>query len=221
MDVLNSKQQISSYIIHSQEEEIRRIAIELHEGVGQNLYSILTGLQIIESGAKEPHMKSYVREMSQLIEKTIQEIRLLSVELHPPTLTTLGLLPAMKSYIKLYTSTFGIQVNLDSTGEEKWISEKNRITVFRVCQEALANIAKYADTSNVKMNFIWSEQELKISIYDFGRGFQQDENDIINPSSGIAAMKERMLLTGGQCTISSKIGEGTSIVLALPLVNRD
>ncbi|QIZ06781.1 sensor histidine kinase [Priestia megaterium] len=221
MDVLNSKQQISSYIIHSQEEEIKRIAIELHEGVGQNLYSILTGLQIIESGAKEPHMKSYVREMSQLIEKTIQEIRLLSVELHPPTLTTLGLLPAMKSYIKLYTSTFGILVNLDSTGEEKWISEKNRITVFRVCQEALANIAKYADTSNVKMNFIWSEQELKISIYDFGRGFQQDENDIINPSSGIAAMKERMLLTGGQCTISSKIGEGTSIVLALPLVNRD
>jgi signal transduction histidine kinase len=221
MDVLNSKQQISSYIIHSQEEEIKRIAIELHEGVGQNLYSILTGLQIIESGAKEPHMKSYVHEMSQLIEKTIQEIRLLSVELHPPTLTTLGLLPAMKSYIKLYTSTFGIQVNLDSTGEEKWISEKNRITVFRVCQEALANIAKYADTSNVKMNFIWSEQELKISIYDFGRGFQQDENDIINPSSGIAAMKERMLLTGGQCTISSKIGEGTSIVLALPLVNRD
>ncbi|MFL6517360.1 MAG: sensor histidine kinase [Bacillus sp. (in: firmicutes)] len=221
MDVLNSKQQISSYIIHSQEEEIKRIAIELHEGVGQNLYSILTGLQFIESGAKEPHMKSYAREMSQLIEKTIQEIRLLSVELHPPTLTTLGLLPAMKSYIKLYTSTFGILVNLDSTGEEKWISEKNRITVFRVCQEALANIAKYADTSNVKMNFIWSEQELKISIYDFGRGFQQDENDIINPSSGIAAMKERMLLTGGQCTISSKIGEGTSIVLALPLVNRD
>jgi signal transduction histidine kinase len=221
MDVLNSKQQISSYIIHSQEEEIKRIAIELHEGVGQNLYSILTGLQFIESGAKELHMKSYVREMSQLIEKTIQEIRLLSVELHPPTLTTLGLLPAMKSYIKLYTSTFGILVNLDSTGEEKWISEKNRITVFRVCQEALANIAKYADTSNVKMNFIWSEQELKISIYDFGRGFQHYENDIINPSSGIAAMKERMLLTGGQCTIFSKIGEGTSIVLALPLVNRD
>ncbi|SMQ65448.1 two-component system, NarL family, sensor histidine kinase NreB [Bacillus sp. OV166] len=221
MDVLNSKQQISSYIIHSQEEEIKRIALELHEGVGQNLYSILTGLQFIESGAKEPHMKSYVREMSQLIEKTIQEIRLLSVELHPPTLTTLGLLPAMKSYIKLYTSTFGIQVDLDSTDEEKWISEKNRITVFRVCQEALANIAKYADTSNVKMNFIWSEQELKISIYDFGRGFQQDENNFINPSSGIAGMKERMLLTGGQCTISSKIGEGTSIVLALPLVNRD
>jgi signal transduction histidine kinase len=221
MDGLNSKQQISSYIIHSQEEEIKRIALELHEGVGQNLYSILTGLQFIESGAKEQHLKNYVHEMSQLIEKTIHEIRLLSVELHPPTLTTLGLLPAMRSYIKLYTSTFGILVYLDSNGEEKWISEKNSITVFRVCQEALLNIAKYADTSNVKMNFDWSEEELKISICDFGKGFQQDKYDFNNPSSGIAAMKERMLLTGGLCTISSKIGEGTSIELSLPLVNRD
>ncbi|MEH7306259.1 sensor histidine kinase [Neobacillus drentensis] len=220
MDGLSSKQQISSYIINSQEEEIKRIALELHEGVGQNLYSILTGLQFIESGAKEPDMKHYVRDMAQLIEKTIQEIRLLSVELHPPTLTTLGLLPAMRSYLKLYTSTFGILVDLESTGEEKWISEKNRITVFRVCQEALANIAKYADTSNVTIKFNWTEEELNITIYDFGKGFQPEEYHYINPLSGLAAMKERMLLTGGQCNISSKIGEGTSIVLSLP-INRD
>ena len=220
MDELSSKQQISSYIIHSQEEEIKRIALELHEGVGQNLYSILTGLQFIESGTKEPHMKHYVREMSELIEKTIQEIRLLSVELHPPTLTTLGLLPAMRSYLKLYTSTFGILVDLETTGEEKWISEKNSITVFRVCQEALANIAKYADTSNITINFIWTEEELTITIYDFGKGFQPEEYKYLNPLSGLAAMKERMLLTGGQCHISSKIGEGTSIEISLPL-NRD
>ncbi|MFK9095140.1 sensor histidine kinase [Bacillus salipaludis] len=208
--------QISSYIIQSQEEEIKRIALELHEGVGQNLYSILTGLQFVESTTKEPNMKNYVREMESLIEKTIQEIRLLSVELHPPALTNLGLLPAMKSYIRLYTSTFGILVDLESTGEEKLIPERNRIAVFRVCQEALANIAKYADTSNVKMNFIWNKAELKITIHDFGQGFQLEEHNDQHHSSGIAAMKERMLLTGGQCTISSKIGEGTSIELSLP-----
>ncbi|MCM2533946.1 histidine kinase [Neobacillus pocheonensis] len=136
MELLPSKAQISSYIIHSQDEEIKRIAIELHEGVGQNLYSILTGLQYIESSVDQPNMKNYIREMSQLIEKSIQEIRLLSVELHPPTLTTLGLLPAMKSYIKLYESTFGILVDLESTGEELPIPERNSIALFRVCQEA-------------------------------------------------------------------------------------
>lgn len=215
--MFNEKQQISTYIIQSQEEEIKRIALELHEGVGQNLYSILTGLQFIESGSQEQPMKNYVREMSQLIEKTIQEIRLLSVELYPPTLTTLGLLPAMRSYIKIYTSTFGILVDMESSGKEKWISEKNNIHLFRVCQEALTNIAKYADTSQVKMNFIWSDKELKVTIYDFGRGFQPEEHDYTNQSSGLAAMKERMLLTGGSCNISSKIGEGTSIELSLPL----
>ncbi|HEY2421076.1 MAG TPA: sensor histidine kinase [Neobacillus sp.] len=218
MDFLKSKEQISAYIIQSQEDEIKRIAMELHEGVGQNLYSILTGLQFLESGLKEPQMKNYAREMAQLIEKTIQEIRLLSVELHPPTLTTLGLLPAINSYIKLYTSTFGILVDLESTGEEKPISEQNNIAVFRVCQEAFTNIAKYADTSNVKINFMWYEEELRITIHDFGKGFQPAEHLY---SSGLAAMKERMLLTGGQCVISSKIGEGTTIEIALPLAKRD
>jgi len=217
MDVIQKKQKINSYIIDSQEEEIKRIALELHEGVGQNLYSILTGLQFVESGITEQNMKSYVREMSQLIEKTIQEIRLLSVELHPPTLSTFGLLPAIKSYLKLYTSTFGILVDLKSTGEEFSLPERTNIAVFRVCQEALTNIAKYADTSKVKMSFLWTEKELKITIHDFGKGFQLEEHEGSHRSTGLAIMTERMHLAGGKCAISSTIGEGTSIELSLPL----
>lgn len=207
------KQEISSYIIQSQEEEIKRIALELHEGVGQSLYSMFTGLQLIETSVEQPHLKSYIKEMSQIMEKTIREIRLLSVELHPPTLTTLGLLPAMKSYVKLYTSTFGIEVEIESDGEEQSIIESSSIAIFRVCQEALSNIAKYADTSNVKMTFVWSKNLLQINIKDYGRGFELNENQ----SFGIAAMKERMFLTGGDCVVSSKIGEGTSIEISLPL----
>lgn len=217
MEFSASKQRIKNYMIQSMEEEIKRIALELHEGVGQNLYSILTGLQFVESSANQPHIKDYLHEMTQLIDKTIQEIRLLSVELHPPTLTTLGLLPAMKSYMKLYTSTFGILVDLESTGVEKQIPEQESIAVFRVCQEALTNIAKHADTSHIKISFLWNDHELKISIFDFGKGFQREEVENNQLALGIAAMKERMLLTGGQCVISSKIGEGTSIDISLPL----
>ncbi len=212
--------QISSYIIQSQEEEIKRIALELHEGVGQNLYSVLTGLKVIESSVVKPEMQQYSREMAQLLEKTIQELRLLSVELHPPTLETLGLLAAVKSYCKLYTSTFGIIVHLDSTGAERSIPGKNNIAVFRVCQEALANIAKYADTSSVNIHFCWTDECLTVSIQDFGSGFQADELSGEKSFSGLAAMKERMLLAGGHCHITSKIGEGTSIELSLPLIER-
>jgi signal transduction histidine kinase len=207
------KQEISSYIIQSQEEEIKRIALELHEGVGQSLYSMFAGLQFIETSVEQPHLKTYIKEISQIMEKTIQEIRLLSVELHPPTLTTLGLLPAMKSYVKLYTSTFGVEVDIESDGEIQTISESSSIAIFRVCQEALSNIAQYADTSNVKMTFVWLENSLQITIKDYGRGFDLNENQ----SFGIAAMKERMFLTGGDCVVFSKIGEGTSIEISLPL----
>lgn len=95
--------------------------------------------------------------MSQLLEKTIQEIRLLAVELHPPTLTTLGLISAMKSYIKLYTSTYGIEVEVENLGVESQISDRDSITLFRVCQEALVNIARYADTMKASIIFKWKK----------------------------------------------------------------
>ncbi|WNS73787.1 histidine kinase [Bacillus sp. DTU_2020_1000418_1_SI_GHA_SEK_038] len=216
MDTKSAQRNISSYIIQSQEDEIKRIAIELHEGVGQTLYSLYTGMQFIESSVEGDTMKGYVGGMAEILERTIQEIRLLSVELHPPTLTTLGLLPAMKSYIKLYTSTYGIEVHLMSIGEEVSLKEKERITLFRVCQEALANIARYADTVTAEVTFIWEQSHLRILIKDAGKGFDMEKG--MNQSTGLAAMQERMLLIGGQWFLSSKIGAGTQIELHLPLL---
>ncbi|MDP4163071.1 MAG: sensor histidine kinase [Bacillota bacterium] len=216
MGLLSANQPISSYIIQTQEEEIKRIALELHEGVGQNLYSLYTGLQFIEAGTGQPQLKSYIQEMARLMERTIQEIRLLSVELHPPSLSSLGLLPAIKSYTKLFTSTFGILVEIESKGDERPIAEQSNIAVFRVCQEALANAAKYADTSRISLQFSWDQAEVNIVLKDFGKGFDYDESSP-SQSSGLAAMKERMLLAGGTCAISSKIGEGTTIEISLPL----
>ncbi|MCM3601533.1 sensor histidine kinase [Robertmurraya korlensis] len=210
-----TKNQISSYIIQSQEEEIKRIALELHEGVGQTLYSLYSGLQFIEQTINSSNMKSYVNEMSQLLEKTIQEIRLLSVELHPPTLTTLGLVPAMKSYLRMFTSTYGILVDLDIEGQEPNLTETQKITLFRVCQEALGNVAKYADTHFIQLDFLFVDNNLTMTINDNGKGFTV-ENEM-QRSSGLAAMKERMNLIGGQCLITSEIGKGTTIDVLLPL----
>ncbi|MDV7766648.1 sensor histidine kinase [Peribacillus sp. CSMR9] len=209
------KKNISSYIIQTHEEEIKRIAMELHEGVGQSLYSLFTGMQLIEKEIEQPAMKSYAGDMNQLLEKTIQEIRLLAVELHPPTLTTLGLISALKSYIKLYTSTYGIEVEVENLGVESKISDRESITLFRVCQEALVNIARYADTMKASILFKWKKSRLLIMIKDSGKGFEVET--AMNKSSGLAAMSERMHLIGGKCFIFSKIDEGTSIEISLPL----
>jgi len=209
-----AEENISSYIIQAQEQELKRIALELHEGVGQTLYSLYTGMQFIE-GTVDPSIKRYMEDMTQLMEKTIQEVRLLAVELHPPTLTTLGLLSAMKTYLKLYTSTYGIEVEFNATGDEVQLSEKERITLFRVCQEALANIAIHADTIRAEITFSWEAEGLFISIRDFGKGFDVDA--VLSFSPGLASMIERMGLIGGSCAISSKVQEGTSIVFSLPI----
>jgi two-component system sensor histidine kinase NreB len=215
METQPAKNTISSYIIQSQEEEIKRIALELHEGVGQTLYSLYTGMQFIEAAVNLPDLKGYVGDMAQMLEKTIQEIRLLAVELHPPTLETLGLLPAMKSYLKLFTSTYGITVDLQNEGLEVQISERESITLFRVCQEALANIARYADTMSASIVFHWEPGKLSISVKDQGKGF--DVDSAMKKSTGLAAMIERMCLINGKCKINSNIGEGTSIEITLPL----
>lgn len=214
MDTKSAHKKISSYIIQSQEDEIKRIALELHEGVGQTLYSLYTGMQLIQSSIEEEMMKGYVGGMAEILEKTIQEVRLLSVELHPPTLTTLGLMPAINSYLKLYTSTYGIEVNLTSIGNELPLFERERITLFRVCQEALANIARYADTVTAEMTFIWSPEALKVLIRDEGKGFDMEKG--MKQSTGLAAMKERMHLIGGEWFLSTDIGAGTLIELNLP-----
>ena len=207
---------ISSYIIQSQDEEIKRIALELHEGVGQTLYSLYTGLQYIEMGIEQPGMKAYLQEMQQTMERTIKEIQMLSVELHPPTLS-LGLVSAIKSYVRLYTSTYGIIVKVDSIGEEKILPEQNKIAIFRVCQEALINIAKYADIDLASIQLDWREDDIKVVIVDHGQGFNVKKVLRESLSSGLGAMQERMLLAGGTCDITSAQGKGTSILIDMPL----
>jgi len=215
LESLPSRDQISSYIIQSQEEEIKRIALELHEGVGQTLYSVFTGFQFLELSIEGDSLKGYIHEMSELLEKTIQEVRLLAVELHPPTLTTLGFIPALKSYIKLYTSTYGILVDFNNNGIENHLPEHQRITLFRVCQEALGNIAKYADSLHIEISASWKPDYLEVLIKDFGKGFDVEKE--IQQSTGLAAMIERMKIIGGICSITSVIGEGSVIKLSLPL----
>lgn len=209
------KNNISSYIIETHEEEIKRIAMELHEGVGQSLSSLFSGMQLIETAIEQPAMKTYAGDMKQLLEKAIREIRLLAVELHPPALTTFGLISAIKSYMKIYTSTYGIEVEVENLGIESQISDRDSITLFRVCQEALVNIARYADTTKASILFKWEKSMLLIMIKDSGKGFEVEA--AMNKLSGLAAMCERMHLIGGNCTIFSKIDDGTSIEISLPL----
>ncbi|QQK74760.1 sensor histidine kinase [Salicibibacter cibarius] len=203
----------SRYMIQSQEEELKRVSDELHDGICQRLYSIHIGLHAIESALEGSDLKQYVLQMSGELSSAILQLRHLSEELYPPTLTTLGLTPAMKNYAQLFTSTFGVVVEISSNGPEKILSEQKSLNVFRVCQEALINIAKYAEVATASLQFTWEEETLKIVIEDAGKGFDAKDVQFL----GIAAMKKRMRLAEGDFQLSSQLGKGTKIMLSLSI----
>ncbi|SET02407.1 two-component system, NarL family, sensor histidine kinase NreB [Oceanobacillus limi] len=215
---IKSIKDASTYIIQSQEEELKRIAIELHEGVGQNLFSLYTGLEYLQTLMEDPVMKNYAKDLSALMNRTIQEIRFLSVELYPNTLSNLGLFAALKSYIKLFSSTFGIQIHIVYEGEEKPIEESCSLSIFRSCQEALINIAKHADVDEATFRFTWGEKSLKIDIIDNGKGFNVQEVKENNDLKGLAAMKHRMEFVGGDFLLTSELDKGTAVSLIMPFL---
>jgi two-component system, NarL family, sensor histidine kinase NreB len=207
----------SAYIIHSQEEGMKRLANELHEGISQELYSVYTGLQTLQLQlGNEEALQAYVKELSDNLMKTLNEVRVLSGDLYPITLPEIGLVSSLKNYIKLYTSTFGIPIHLETEGEEGKLTEAKSLAMFRSCQESLINIAKYADVSEATIHLVWTDESLLIEIKDRGKGFCMEEVKRNQRMNGLAAMIHRMGIIGGQCDILSEEGEGSIIRLLLP-----
>lgn len=216
MDPLLQKDNVTSYLLQLQEHENKRIALEMHEGAAQNLYSVYTGLQFIEQSLQNESLKKFMNEMIRSMETGIGDIRRLSAELYPISLSTLGLMPAIKQYAVYYTSTFGIVINVKETGDRYILEEGVSLAVFRVCQEALANAAKYADVEELDIVISWEEAALQVVILDKGRGFLKEKVIAENRGPGLLAMKERIRLIGGECYISSKINEGTEVTVIVP-----
>ncbi|USK32784.1 histidine kinase [Bacillus sp. F19] len=216
MDPLLEKDNVISYLLHLQEQECKRIGLEFHEGVAQNLYSVYTGLQFIEQGLQNDALKNFMNEMIRSMETGIGDIRRLSTELYPITLSTLGLVPAIKQFAVYYTSTFGIVINVKETGNRYMLEEAVNLAVYRVCQEAFTNAAKYADVEEMDILISSEKEKLQVVIRDNGRGFLKEKVIAENKAPGLLAMKERIRLVGGDCRISSEINKGTQVTVTVP-----
>jgi signal transduction histidine kinase len=208
---------IVNYMIEAQEEELKRISTELHEGIAQTLYSLHIGLKVIENGIENQSLKRYTNDMIKSAERTLEELRWLSTELYPSSLHHLGLMPALKTYLEIYTSTFGIVVQLQWKGNDRKVPFAVEDSLFRVCQETLHNAAKYADTNEINIELEWTDTHLFVTIEDFGIGFDVETTLRNKKLLGIVAMKQRMELIDGRFSISSVIGKGTKVTLRAPI----
>ncbi len=153
--------------------------------------------------------------MASLINDLVRRVRDLSMNLRPAMLDDLGLLPALLWHFERFTAQTAVRVEFQQAGLDRRFPPEVETAVFRIVQEALTNVARHAGV-NVSRVQIWAAGEsLEITVEDRGRGFRV-KADRTEPSSGLAGMRERARLLGGQLTIDSVPGSGTRLVAEIP-----
>ncbi|MBO8173360.1 MAG: PAS domain-containing protein [Bacillaceae bacterium] len=211
---------LAQILIHetlaAQEAERKRLAQELHDGIGQSLYSINIGLKAIESGIKKDDTTG--RHFS-VLEKTLQdvvkEVKTLSYELRPATLDMLGLVPSLQTLIQFLRDQTGKEIVLiTEVDEEKRYPAHMELHLYRIVQEALHNAAKYAEATQITVRIREYDRTLELKIMDNGKGFDLEEN---KKGLGLKHMRERAELLEGELQIHSSALEGTQVICRVPL----
>ncbi|MGZ4106315.1 MAG: PAS domain-containing sensor histidine kinase [Tumebacillaceae bacterium] len=211
------QRQLTSYVIEAQENERKRISRDLHDGVGQALFSILVGLRVVNQLDLDEKVQAHLEEVQKLTSQTLEEVKSLSVELRPSALDDLGLIPALRSYARRFEQTFGIETTFDVTGPKRRFSPVIETTLYRMCQEAMTNAAKYADSAKVNVHLIADVDRVELKVQDFGRGFDPQHVQVQGTGLGLFGMRERTLLIGGDLQVHSVPGEGTLIHITIPI----
>ncbi len=212
-----NRQKLTNYVIHAQEEERKRISRELHDGVGQAMYSILVGLNVVSRLELDEQVKNLLTDVQEMTARAMEEVKRMAVELRPSALDDLGLLPAIRSYLKRYEQTFGIEAELQHIGAKRRYSNAEETALYRILQEAMTNAAKYADANLIRVTLEDDGERLTLTVEDDGKGFDSAKIKSQGTGLGLFGMRERTHLLGGTVEISSRIGEGTLIRATIPI----
>ncbi|MBI5583678.1 MAG: PAS domain S-box protein [Deltaproteobacteria bacterium] len=219
---------LSSQVLLAQETERKRIAKELHDGVGQYLSAIkyrvenaLLGQAVAERPADARGLQSIVP----IVQEVIEEIRRICMDLRPSMLDDLGILATIAWFTREFQKTYpGIQIDQDIDLLEDQCPENLKTVIFRIIQESLNNIAKHSEASRVRLKLSRNFHRLDLEIKDNGRGFPVKRVTAKGSEArglGLPGMRERAELSGGTFQILSKAGQGTQIKVTWPLINAD
>src|SRR5207249_3082545 len=194
----------ASQIINAQEQERKRIARELHDETSQVLTSLLISLAILEESITTQEARDRIADTRKLAHQTLRAIRNLSIDLRPSALDDLGLLPALRWYVKEYSQKCSIEVELVATGFKQRLPAEMETALYRIVQESLTNTARHANASRVVITMKEEADAVYATITDNGCGF--DVSSILKSPDqerglGLAGMSERALLLDGRLNI--------------------
>jgi signal transduction histidine kinase len=206
-------------VITAQEDERKRIARELHDETTQSLAVLVMGLEsavaALRSGEREPRLD----EVKALAVHILDEIHRLILDLRPSVLDDLGLYSAVRWYAERHLGERGISLRCElGPAPRTRLAPEVEIAVFRICQEAINNVLRHARADSVLIQLEAARGELRIEIEDDGQGFDPEgPGPPDRPHYGLLGIQERAELLGGSATIESAEGQGTRVVVRVPL----
>lgn len=216
--------QLAQQVVTAQEEERRRVSHELHDQAGQALtalkYSLAAALSILEKEETvEPEaLRGRLKEAVALCEETMSQVRLLAHDLRPTTLDNVGLNLTLEGFCRDFAERTGLVIEYEGV-EVPALPETAGISLYRVLQEALTNVAKHAHASHVWVRLHATANVVTLSVEDDGRGFEQPVAGLLSDQEkgiGLLGMHERMEALGGRLQISSQCCQGTRLTVSIP-----
>ncbi|MFL5627336.1 MAG: sensor histidine kinase [Ktedonobacteraceae bacterium] len=215
----------ASLITRVQEEERRRLARELHDDTAQALIALSLGLEGLERGMGKLNLPEkdvlWLSNLQTLAASTLEGVRRACRDLRPSVLDDLGLRAALE-WLSDSSAARGVPCTFTCTGRPQSTKPEAEIAIFRIVQEALANIWRHSQATQACLELHYQPDHIQICVCDNGRGFVTDQHDLkptLNSTKGLGllGMRERAMLIDASLSITSQPGKGCSVVLLLPL----
>ena len=215
---------LSRQLLSAQEEERKKISRELHDVIAQTLTSINVRLAALkkEAALSTEGLERSIARTQELVQESVDVVHRFARELRPTVLDDLGLVPALHTFMKTFREETGIRVSLSAFAEVERVNDDKRTVLYRVAQEALANVARHAHASQVDVKIQKLDGAACMTIKDNGKGFVQEHvlTAKKNRRLGLLGMRERLEMVGGAFAVRSAPRKGTTVIAQIPLMNR-
>ncbi|HTZ72986.1 MAG TPA: histidine kinase [Candidatus Aquilonibacter sp.] len=217
---------LSAHILRVQDSERRRLARELHDGLGQTFAGLNMELEMLSKAANlDPNQRQSFANAQQMAAEGLSQTRTISYLLHPPMLDEFGFEHAAKWFVEGFASRSKIEVDLKISQPFKRLPESVELVMFRVIQEALTNVHRHSGSARAEIVATQHTDRLSLTVRDFGKGIPFDllksiEQSAAESGVGLGGMRERVAELGGYFTIDSG-PQGTILTVSLPIVEEE
>lgn len=207
---------VAAHALNAQEEERKRIARELHDGIAQTLAALRVRLRIARAASADERAEALERISADIGEAT-EEIKRIAQGLRPPALDMLGLSPAIESHARSVAENTGISIATDIDSLDGVLSSDAELALYRIIQEALSNVARHSGARSARVQVDVTRGAVTALITDTGRGFIV-QSEMERSGLGLFGMQERGAYVGGTVWIESAPGRGTRVRVTIPTV---